>query len=122
MANSRIEVRGYFESLLDGSVSINPAPMVNPTSPAEVQTSILEVGDNSSTPPPDAIGVLISLPTASTTDQSRLLKSDTGDVGIPLPPTGGFVVLPFDVDNPPTAVIITVTSSDDTEATSFRYF
>jgi hypothetical protein len=122
MANSRIELRGYFESIPDGSVSIAPTPMENPTSPSEVQTAILTVGDNASTPPPNAMGVLITLPVASTTDQSRLLKSDAGDVGFPLPQTANFVVLPFDPSNPPTAVIVTVTTNDDTEVSTFRYF
>lgn len=122
MANSKIELRGYFESLLDGSVSISPTPMTNPTSPSEVQTAILTVGNNISTPPPGSKGVLITLPAASTTTQVRLLKSDTGDVGFRLPDDASFIVLPFDSGSLPPAVIINVSTADDTESTSFRYF
>ena len=122
MANSKIELRGYFEALLDGSFSVAPTPMVNSSSPSEVQTAILTVGDNISTPAPGSKGVLISLPVASTSAQVRTLKSTTTDTGFPLPGTEQFIVLPLDPTNLPAAIIITVTSSDDTAPTSFRYF
>jgi hypothetical protein len=121
MANSKIELRGYIESLPDGSVSLAPTPMVNLTSPVEVQSAILVVGDNSSTPAPDSIGVLITLPVATTTN-SRVLKAETLNSGFALPPLGGFIVLPFNPSSLPPAVIITLTTSADTLPTTFRYF
>ena len=120
MANSKVELRGYVESLPDGSVSIAPTPMTNATAPLSVQEKILTVGNHSFTPPVGSKGVIITLPQGATTG-SRILKGNNADVGVEFPTDPSFAVIPLNKDNL-LAVIITASTGDDSEPSTLRFF
>jgi len=115
---SRVEVKGYLDSLSSGSVSLNPTPLSSADAPGKVDSKICASGDNTFTPPAKSIGVLINYPAAAGT--TRILKGAAADTGIKLGIAAGWIILSL---NPASLSDIIITlATIDTLPTTLTYF
>ena len=115
---SRVELRGYLDSLDSGSLSFNPTALVSIDAPGKVDSKICASGDNTFTPPAKSKGVIINYPAA--VGATRILKGDAGDVGIKLSLTAGWIVLSL---NPLSLSDIIITlATVDILPTTLTYF
>lgn len=112
--SSRIEVKGYLDSLPSGSLNILPNPLTSADAPGEITTRFLVGGDNTFIPPAKSKGALIVYPAVVGT--YRLLKGHADDVGIKLGLTAGFTILTLDTDSL-SDIIIEISANDDLPTT-----
>jgi hypothetical protein len=116
--SSRVELKGYLDSLASGSVSFNPTVLASADAPGKVDSKICASGDNTFTPPAKSIGVLINYPAAI--GATRILKGAGADTGIKLGITAGWIVLSL---NPASlSDIILTLATIDTLPTTLTYF
>lgn len=99
---SHLTLRGFFESLPEGSRVIAPDELVNSDAPATVTNAQLQSGDNTVSIPSNAVGCLIIFDSASTA--AKTLKGDAGDTGIIIHSTN-WLVLSFDPARQSTFII-----------------
>lgn len=115
---SRVELKGYLDSLASGSVSLNPTPLSSADAPGKIESKICASGDNTFTPPAKSIGVIINYPAAA--GATRILKGAGADTGIKLGIAAGWIVLSL---NPASlSDIILTLATIDTLPTTLTFF
>ena len=117
MAQSVVNIQGYFDSIPSGAGSIALA-ITNTTPPDHREQIVLASGDNTITVPALSDGVLIIPDSTSTV--TKTLKGDTGDTGVEVSPTKP-TLLTWP-STPPASFILTTNGADTGKYTTFLFF